>query len=232
MENKTKSNILYVEDDITLSYITKENLERRGYNITLCNKGDDALDIFENNTFDICLLDVMLPGVDGFEISKTIRKKDFEIPIIFITAKSLQEDKIQGLLLGGDDYIIKPFSMEELVLKIEIFLSRCKKQNHTNPFQTYRLGEFVFDFTTLCLQKNDSKFRLTYREGELLKFFIENKNKLITREQILFTLWKDNDYFMGRSMDVFISRLRKYLKSDNSIKIENIHGVGFIFRET
>lgn len=222
--------ILYVEDDKTLSFITKENLERKGYSITFCEDGEQALKIFKSDNFDICLLDVMIPIIDGFTVAKEIRKINKDIPIIFLTAKSLQEDKIHGLMIGADDYLVKPFSIEELYLKIEIFLKRKLIVNDSGSNQIYKIGSFTLDFNNLKLISLKHEIRLTYREAELLRLLIINKNTLLKRENILKSLWKEDDYFLGRSMDVFISRLRKYLKSDKSIKIENVHGTGFILK--
>ena len=223
-----KPHLLYVEDDESLSFVTKDNLELQGYQITYCEDGAKALEIIKDQTFDLCVLDVMLPGVDGFTIAEEIRKTNADVPIIFLTAKSLKEDKIHGLKIGADDYITKPFSIEELILKIEIFLKRSKI-TFSKPTETVlmEIGEYTFDYKNLELQKNGTTRSLTQKEADLLRFFIQNKNEVLKRAQILESLWGEDDYFMGRSLDVFISRLRKYLKDDESLKIENIHGVGF-----
>jgi DNA-binding response OmpR family regulator len=228
-----KAHILYVEDDATLSYITRENLERKGYKVTHCTDGKKALELFSGSPFDLCLLDVMIPGIDGFEVARVIREFNHEIPIIFVTAKSLQEDKIEGLMLGADDYIVKPFSFEELVLKIEVFLKRSRRgeKTYTVNEESYNVGSYIFDPVNLVLTSGGTQTQLTYREGELLKLFILNAGKLITREEILIRIWGENDYFSGRSLDVFISRLRKYLKSDPNVKIENRHGVGYVLKD-
>ena len=223
-----KAHLLYVEDDESLSFVTRDNLELEGYQVTYCEDGKKAMDTFPKENFDLCILDVMLPEVDGYTIAKEIRKVNTQIPIIFLTAKSLKEDKIHGLRLGADDYITKPFSIEELILKIEIFLKRSQIVTK-EQISVFQVGQFSFDYKNLELLKDDSKKQLTQKEADLLKFFIENKNEVLKRAQILESLWGEDDYFMGRSLDVFISRLRKYLKADNSIKIENIHGVGFKF---
>lgn len=225
------SKILYVEDDKTLSYITKENLERKGYLITFCEDGEQALKIFKSENFDICLLDVMIPKIDGFTVAQEIRKINKDIPIIFLTAKSLQEDKIRGLMIGADDYLVKPFSIEELHLKIEIFLKRKFIVNDSGSNQVFKIGKLSLDFSNLKLVTPGHEIRLTYREAELLHLLIINKNTLLKRENILKSLWKEDDYFLGRSMDVFISRLRKYLKQDQNLKIENVHGIGFILKQ-
>ena len=223
-----KPHILYVEDDESLGFVTKDNLELKGYQITHCTDGISALKTARKNNFDLCLLDVMLPEMDGFSIATEIRKWDHHIPIIFLTAKSLKEDKIHGLKLGADDYITKPFSIEELVLKIEVFLRRSKKVPILNG-SNIQIGQFHFDYKNLTLNLNNQARKLTQKEADLLKLFADNKNQIIKRSVILEKIWGEDDYFLGRSLDVFISRLRKYLKPDDSLKVENIHGVGFRF---
>ncbi len=225
MEKKAK--ILYVEDDTTLSFITKDNLEENGYNIICCEDGNEALDLFQKETFDLCILDVMLPKMDGFNLAREIRKSNRDIPIIFVTAKSMKEDKLTGLKIGGDDYLTKPFSIEELVLKIEIFLKRSNVKNGSGRKAKYIIGNYILDFDNLVLEHKSQTIRLTLKEAEILRFLCENQGKVLYREEILQRVWNNSDYFSGRSMDVFISRIRKYLKLDKSIKIENIHSVGF-----
>lgn len=220
-----KATILYVEDDETLSFVTKDNLELNGYNVVHFADGKSALDQFTKYNFDLCILDVMLPEMDGYTLASSIRKSDQETPILFLTAKSLKEDRIHGLKLGADDYITKPFSIEELILKIEIFLKRkFVNQPATNNTS---LGKFTFDHRNLKLTSEDGSSNLTQKEADLLKLLLDNKNNTLTRESILKKLWGENDYFLGRSMDVFISRIRKHLRPDPRLKIENVHGVGF-----
>ncbi|MFQ5446148.1 MAG: response regulator transcription factor [Saprospiraceae bacterium] len=221
-----KAHLLYVEDDESLAFVTRDNLLLQGYDITHCIEGKSALETVRNHHFDLYILDVMLPEIDGFTIAEEIRKFDQQTPIIFLTAKSLKEDKIKGLKLGGDDYITKPFSLEELILKIEIFLRR-RNIAPAAPSSGYKIGCYKFDYSNLSLSQNGNENTLTQREADLLKLFIENPNKVLKRSDILEKLWGEDDYFLGRSLDVFISRLRKYLKNDSSLKIENIHGVGF-----
>ncbi len=223
-----KAKILYVEDDISLSFVTKDNLELKGYYIDLCQDGESALKMFEFNKYDLCILDVMLPKIDGFDIAQSIRKKNKDIPIIFLSAKSDKEDKLHGLKLGADDYITKPYSIEELVLKIEIFLKRSKvfyKEKY--KYQISKIGIYAIDFENYILKSQTETKNLTHRETELLKVFCCNKNQVLKREEILKAVWGNDDYFSGRSLDVFISKLRKYLKEDSNLKIENIHNVGF-----
>ncbi len=223
-----KAHLFYVEDDESLSFVTRDNLELEGYKVTYCENGRKAIDTLKTEEFDLCILDVMLPDVDGFTIAEEIRKKNKQVPILFLTAKSLKEDRIRGLRLGADDYITKPFSIEELILKIEIFLKRSQIVVREND-HLFQIGNFAFDHKNLQLNKDEIKRQLTQKEADLLKYFIENKNEVLKRSDILETLWGEDDYFLGRSLDVFISRLRKYLKEDETLKIENIHGVGFRF---
>jgi DNA-binding response OmpR family regulator len=224
-----RSRILYVEDDETLGFITSENLERKGYEVILSRDGESALQLFRSEPFDMCLLDIMLPKLDGFTLARIIRKEHEEIPIIFISAKSLTEDKIEGLLLGADDYIVKPFNIEELTLKIEVFLKRSRINKSVQAQNTTQIGNCVLDMNLLQLNCNGTIKKLTYREAELISYFSRNRNKLLSREEILEAIWGGNDYFSGRSLDVFISRLRKYFQEDPVVKIENRHGLGYVF---
>jgi len=228
MEQANKANIFYVEDDEVLAYLTKDNLILNGYAVFHYLDGKSALKNFSGTDHDICIIDVMLPEMDGYTLAEKIREKNKEIPIIFLTAKSLKEDRIKGLQIGADDYITKPFSIEELILKIEIFLKRKYIHNETQ-LSKKNIGKYVFDHENLMLSLGESEKSLTQKEGDLLKLFTEFENKIVKRNVILERLWGENDYFHGRSMDVFISRLRKYLKDDPAIKIENVHGVGFRF---
>ncbi|HMO39179.1 MAG TPA: response regulator transcription factor [Saprospiraceae bacterium] len=221
-----KPHLLYVEDDETLSFVTRDNLELQGYHITHCFDGQQALHTLQDAQFDLCLLDVMLPEMDGFTLAREIRKTDRDIPILFLTAKSLKEDRLEGLKLGADDYITKPFSIEELMLKIEIFLRRSKV-NFAEPPALLRIGSYTFDYTNLTLVSAGTPKRLTQKEADLLRFLAINRNQVVKRSEILEQIWGEDDYFLGRSLDVFISRLRKYLSEDARLRIENIHGVGF-----
>ena len=222
-----KTNILYVEDDPTLSFVTKDNLEMQGYSVIHCENGKIAMDVFDQSKFDLCILDVMMPEVDGFDVAAFMRKKNTEIPIIFLTAKSLKDDKLHGLRIGADDYITKPFSIEELQLKIEIFLKRSKVYKSEKTESIFNIGLYNFDFNNLSLVSPQKSRTLTQKEADVLRYFIINKNTVIKRSAILENIWGEDDYFLGRSLDVFISRLRKYLSEDTSITLENIHGVGF-----
>lgn len=220
-----KPNILYVEDDETLSYVTKDNLELHGYHVVHCMNGENAIDTFYKGVFDLCILDVMLPKMDGYSVAEKIRAADPNVPILFLTAKSMKEDRILGLKLGADDYITKPFSIEELILKIEVFLRR--KYVTVSMNDIYKIGKYSFDYRNLTLSLDDEPRSLTQKEADLLKMLLDHKNNVVKRSVILEKLWGQDDYFLGRSMDVFISRLRKYLVDDPKIKLDNIHGVGF-----
>ena len=221
-----KYKILYAEDDETLAFLTKDNLEQHDYEIVHCSNGETAYEAFKNDTFDICVLDIMMPKKDGFLLAELIRKTNTDIPIIFLSAKTLKEDKIKGLRLGADDYIVKPFSIEELILKIEIFLKRSQKVADNDQLN-YVIGNYHFDYTNYLIFNKTKKISLTQRESELLKLFLDHKNKVLKREEILKMLWGEDDYFMGRSLDVFISRLRKIFADEKGFAIENLHGIGF-----
>lgn len=229
--NKEGTKILLVEDDDALRFIVKDNLEQYNYTVEVAENGEIALELFNKNSFDLILLDVMLPKIDGFQVAQTIRKTNDQVPIIFLTARSMTEDRITGLTLGGDDYIPKPFSMEELLLKIKIFLKRSGSQ----PFEKDKVSKSIpignFDFypDDLSLSLNGNQRSLTLKESELIKYFAANSNKVLSRNEILENIWGSDDYFLGRSLDVFISRLRKYFSDDPNIKITNLHGIGFRF---
>jgi len=221
----SRKRILYVEDDNTLAFLTADNLEQH-YDVIHFANGKDAFEAFKTEEFDLCVLDVMLPEMDGFELAAAIRERDVSVPIIFLSAKTLKEDRIKGLKLGADDYLVKPYSIEELILKIEVFLQRSHKFAPVKD-TTCTIGSFTFDPENYVVIKGDERTSLTERESALLKLFIDNKNTILKRENILTALWGTDDYFMGRSMDVFISRLRKIFKDDESIRIENIPRIGF-----
>jgi len=229
--NTSEFKILLVEDDEALRFIVKDNLEQYNYAVEVAEDGEIALELFNQNNFDLILLDVMLPKIDGFQVAKTIRKTNEQIPIIFLTARSMTEDRIIGLTLGGDDYIPKPFSMEELLLKIRIFLKRSNTQFITQSAvsKSISIGNFDFYPDDLTLSINGNSRTLTLKESELIRYFAANSNKVLSRNEILENIWGSDDYFLGRSLDVFISRLRKYFADDPNIKITNLHGIGFRF---
>jgi DNA-binding response OmpR family regulator len=222
--------ILYVEDDETLAFLTRDNLELHHFEIIHFASGEGVLEDFNNQHYDLCILDIMVPKKDGFELATAIRKINNEIPIIFLSAKTLKEDRIKGLKIGADDYLLKPFSIEELVLKMEVFLQRSKKNFTSQKF--YNVGKFTFDTQNYALVLGNSKKVITQREAELLKLFLQNPGRVLKREEILKMIWGDDGYFHGRSLDVFISRLRKILADDKDIHIENLHGIGFKFLHT
>lgn len=218
--------ILLVEDDPTLGYVIKDGLVHKGYDVTLCKDGEQGQTFFQQQLFDLCIFDVMMPKKDGFTLAKEIRDKNAQVPILFVTAKTMLEDKMEGFKAGGDDYILKPFSMEELVMRIEVFLRRSKN-NGVAENGTFQLGSFKFDARNFKLNHPSGEKVLTPKEAEVLKLLCVHKDRVLKREEILTTVWGDDDYFMGRSLDVFISKLRKYLKEDSNVEIVNYHGVGF-----
>ncbi|MFZ4635738.1 MAG: response regulator transcription factor [Saprospiraceae bacterium] len=232
MVEESKAHLLYVEDDESLSFVTRDNLELNGYTVTYCEDGQKALEVIQSGKqFDLCILDVMLPEVDGFTLAEEIRRRNEQVPILFLTAKSMKQDKIHGLTIGADDYITKPFSIEELLLKIDIFLRRSRYTGILKANTPVTIGAYAFDYPNLSLSFADHEPEtLTQKEADLLKLFAENRGQVVKRSFILITIWGRDDYFLGRSLDVFISRLRKYLSHDERIKIENIHGVGFKFK--
>lgn len=223
------AHILYVEDDVDLSFVTRDNLEMKGYKVTCCADGKSALAYIREQDFDLFILDVMLPEIDGFEVAREIRVKNQEVPILFLTARSLAEDRLNGLRIGGDDYLVKPFSMEELLLKIHIFLKR-RRIAYIAGSEIIQIGHFSLDYSNLVLRHPETEDRrLTQKEADLLRLLSRNKNQVLRRSLILEAVWGKDDYFLGRSLDVFITRLRKYLRADGTLRIENIHGIGFQF---
>lgn len=220
-----KPKILLVEDDPSLGFVIKDNLLIKGYDVMLCADGEEGQKAFNENHFDLCILDVMMPKKDGFSLAQSIREKNKQVPILFITAKSMLEDKVHGFNSGGDDYIVKPFSMEELRLRIEVFLRRSSMPATSE--QNYSLGQFTFDCHNYTLHHLSGFKTLTQKEAEVLKLLCQNKERVLKREEILKNVWGNDDYFLGRSMDVFISKLRKHLKEDPRVQIVNYHGVGF-----
>jgi len=224
-----KPRILLVEDDPNLSLVLQDYLEMMNYDIVLRNNGRLGLEAFRSQEFDLCLLDIMMPEMDGLTLAEEIRKSNEEIPVIFLTAKSLKEDRIKGFRSGCDDYITKPFSTEELSLRIQAILKRCMYQNLTGngELTDFTIGEFTFDAKNMVLKFGSQEKSLTRKENALLKLLCENQGQLLTREAALKNVWGDDDYFIGRSMDVFIAKLRKYLKDDPRISITNVHGTGF-----
>lgn len=218
--------ILLAEDDTNLGFVIRDNLEHRNFDVRLYSNGQEALDAFRQQRFDLCIVDVMLPVMDGFTLARHIREIDSEVPLLFLTAKSMKEDRITGFNLGADDYITKPFSIEELILRIKVFLKRTGRPV-TEVTGIIKIGDCAFDYHNLDLMHRDKSRKLTTREAALLKLLCDHAGATVKREDILNKVWGNDDYFAGRSMDVFISRLRKYLSVDHSIEIINYHGVGF-----
>jgi len=223
--------ILLAEDDLDFGNILKQYLEISGYNITWAKDGKEALDFFKKGSFNICVFDVMMPKMDGFTLAEKVIDVNPETPFIFLTARKLKEDKIKGLKLGADDYIVKPFEADELVLRLNNILKRTEK-NASQLLQDriITIGNYTFDTNRLELSCSDYKKQLTQKEAELILYLYNHKNQLLKRDEILKAVWENDDFFSGRSMDVFISRLRKYFKLDPSISIESIRNVGLEFK--
>jgi DNA-binding response OmpR family regulator len=226
MDNKAK--ILLAEDDTNLSELMKEALEESGYAVTVSADGQAAINTFDKNKFDIVLLDIMMPIKDGFMVAKKIRQHSDVMPILFISTKSLEEDKIRGYQTGADDYITKPFSMKELLLKIEVFLRRTKKMFSETRYE-FNVGSMFFSYNDLQLTAGGETFHVQQKEADLLKFFCEHSNRPLKREEVLLAVWGKDDFFLGRSMDVYVTKLRKYLRADPGVVLETIHGVGYRF---
>jgi DNA-binding response OmpR family regulator len=220
------STILLVEDDPNLGGLLQEYLQAKGYATDLAPDGQKGWDLFVNNSYDLCIFDVMMPKKDGFSLAKEVRRTGREVPIIFLTAKTLKEDTIQGFKLGADDYITKPFDRQELLLRIEAILRRYKRTEIPEQLK-FQIGNYTFDYDQQELHLGDTKTHLTSRETELLKLFCQNLNQPISRSFALKLIWGDDSYFNARSMDVYLSKLRKHLKDDPRIQLLNLHGEGF-----
>ena len=223
-DNKVK--ILLCEDDENLGMLLREYLQAKGFVAELCSDGEAGFKAFLKTKFDICVLDVMMPKKDGFTLAQEIRSANTDVPIIFLTAKTLKEDILEGFKLGADDYITKPFSMEELVFRIEAILRRTKGKK-SRESTVYRLGQFTFDTQKQLLQIGEKQTKLTTKENELLALLCSHSNEILQRDFALKTIWIDDNYFNARSMDVYITKLRKHLKDDPQIEIINIHGKGY-----
>jgi DNA-binding response OmpR family regulator len=227
--SKERLKILLAEDDLNLGVLLVDYLEAEGFDVKLCKDGDLAFKAFQAIHFDLCLLDVMMPKMDGFSLAKEIRMKDKKIPLIFITARSLKEDKLKGYGLGADDYITKPFDEEELLWKIKAVIRRNGENKSEGKADIISIGKYEFDFTNQSLTIGGKTKRITEKESDILHYLSASRNNLVKREELLKALWGENDYFLGRSLDVFITKIRKYLKEDPDLNIENVFGVGFIF---
>lgn len=228
MANEEKIKILLAEDDTNLGNLLKEYLEAKNYTTSWAKNGKEGFEVFKKGTYDLCLLDVMMPLKDGFTLAKEIRAQNKSIPIVFLTAKSMKEDAIEGFTVGADDYITKPFSMEELLMRLNAILRRTKNQiTADNSIKTFDIGIYKFDYENQILANGKKVQGLTTKEGELLRLLCLHKNDVLDRNFALNAIWKDDNYFNSRSMDVFVTRLRKYLKDDPKVEIINIHGKGF-----
>lgn len=222
-----KEKILLVEDDTNLGTILMDYLILKNFDVTLCRNGEEGFDKFKEENFELCILDIMMPKKDGFTLAKEIREINKNIPIIFLTAKAMQKDKIEGFKIGADDYITKPFNTEELLFRIKAIFKRTKSTKFTFSKNEFNLGKYNFYYNKRELKFKRSKQTLTSKEAELLKMLCDNKNNILRRETALKNIWGADSYFTSRSMDVYITKLRSYLSKDKSIQIDNVHGVGF-----
>ncbi len=219
--------VLLAEDDRDFGNILSQYISISGYDVTLGRDGKEAWELFQKDKFDICVFDVMMPEMDGFTLAEKVKEAQQEIPLIFLTAKSLKEDIVRGLKIGADDYITKPFDPEVLILRINNILKRA----YSSSNDEFKISNTVLRYNALELISGSTKEKLTLKEAQLLRYFIINKNKVLAREDILTEIWGEDDYFLGRSMDVFISRLRKYISEDENIDIRTVRGMGFILEE-
>lgn len=222
-----KVNILLVEDDINLGFIVADQLKSDGYHVVLCTDGAEAFQRFNEETFHLCIFDVMMPKKDGFALARDIRKVNSEVPILFLTAKSMTEDKVEGFKAGGDDYLTKPFSVEELQLRIAALLKRVNIVVNEIEDPIIKIGEYTFDTVNYQLKHARFSKNLTKKEAMILKMLCQFENQVVARDLVLNAVWGQDDYFVGRSLDVFITKLRKYLKEDERIQLLNVHGIGF-----
>jgi DNA-binding response OmpR family regulator len=222
--------VLLVEDDPNLGLILQDYLQLKGkYYVVLATDGEQGFKAFTKERFDICILDVMMPKKDGFTLGKEIRKINADVPIIFATAKAMMEDKSEAFNLGGDDYITKPFRIEELLLRINALLKRAANQgnNSSLELEKFEIGDYLFDYHNQVIRRDDAQQKVSTKEAELLRLLCIKKNSVLTREEALLSIWHDDNYFNGRSMDVFLSKIRKYLKDDPKVEILNVHGKGY-----
>ncbi|HNW50397.1 MAG TPA: response regulator transcription factor [Prolixibacteraceae bacterium] len=220
--------LFFVEDDLSFGSVMKSYLELNDYQVTWIDDGKYAVERFKNGTFDLAILDVMLPNVDGFTIGKEIKAIAPALPMIYLTAKTLKEDILKGYGIGADDYVTKPFDSEVLLCKLKAIMSRNQPEETKTHREIYQLGEFKFNYRFRTIERNEVKVTLSPKEAGLLRLLCLRKNELLPREEALQKLWGDDDYFTARSMDVYVTKLRKFLKDDPSIEIRNIHGSGFM----
>lgn len=219
--------VFLVEDDENFGSVLSAYLEMNDYEVRWVKDGKNAIDTYKPGKYNICVLDVMLPHVDGFEVARAIRERDKEVPLIFLTAKSLKEDMVTGFQIGADDYITKPFDSEVLLYKIQAILKRESKKSEKTLPREYPLGQYIFDYHLRKLKREGEERKLSPKEADLLHILCKHKNEVLPRQEALKTVWGDDSYFTGRSMDVYITKLRKYLKADPNLQIENIHGSGY-----
>ena len=220
--------VLLAEDDRNLGNILKNYLDAKGFSTTLCVNGEETIETFARMDFDFCILDIMMPIKDGFTVAREIRIANSKVPILFLTAKTLQEDKLKGFEAGADDYITKPFSMEELLLRMQAILRRTEEPVKSNEQENiFNIGQYVFDFNRQLLTIRGKELKLTSKEASLLRLLCANTNQVLERSVALNKIWQDDSYFNARSMDVYIVKLRKYLKEDPSVELINVHGIGF-----
>jgi DNA-binding response OmpR family regulator len=225
----SNSTILLAEDDENLRFVVQDNLELRGFNVKSAGNGEEALSIFQSEEIHLCIFDVMMPKMDGFELAKRVREMNANVPIIFLTAKGLKEDRLQGFRMGGDDYLTKPFSIEELLFRTDVFLKRPIVNQSGGSETSFRTKGLEFIPSQLKIISGTETIALTYKEAELLQMFFQNQGQILKREDILMKIWGTDDYYKGRSLDVFISKVRKFLQSDPTLEIQTVHGVGFKF---
>lgn len=230
MENKIK--ILLVEDDTNLGFVIQDTLKKEGYEVHLCLDGVEGLKKFNTTPFHLCVFDVMMPKKDGFTLAQDIRKQNSSTPILFLTAKAEMEDKIEGLKVGGDDYMTKPFNTEEFLLRVKALIRRSNPDLENKIETQFKIGSILFDTENFKLiYKDETEQKLTKKEAKILILLVQYKGKVLPRDIVLNAVWGQDDYFVGRSLDVFITKIRKYLKIDENVKINNIHGVGFKLEE-
>ncbi len=221
-------NILLAEDDLSLAFMISDALEEEGYHVIHAADGPTALQLFEGNKIDLCLLDIMLPGFDGYQLAKKIRRKNDLIPLIFLSTNQAENDKIEGYNLGGDDYLGKPFSIRELLKKVDVFIRRTRKLR-AEDIKIYTIHQTTFNYTEMTINTGTEAHSITQKEADLLKYFCDHPNRIIKRQEVLLEVWGKDDFFLGRSMDVYVTRIRKYLRSDPGISLETIHGIGYRF---
>lgn len=222
-----KPRILLVEDDTSLGFVISDQLEVAGYSVTLASDGQEGFQRFNEGNFQLCILDIMMPKKDGFSLAEDIRKIDKNIPILFLSAKNLTEDKVKGFNVGGDDYLTKPFSSEELKVRVNALLRRTGTVQESDESSLVDIGTYTFDIPNYMLTGPDFEKKLTKKEAHILQMLCKFMNQVADRDLIMSAVWGKSDYFVGRSLDVFITKLRKYLSNDPSVNIENVHGVGF-----